>query len=146
MYSRLSDVSLTTTLVNTQAVEEKEGKEEETNINAPAKPKKPSKKYFAMRRFDTSHQSEVGDYSADLEGVEEGSGSAKEGILKSASKSSRLSRYFPLKSRSSKKEEDVEEEEEGGTDGTGSVFPWVTGLNRFTVVPLCLVEKHCYSD
>lgn len=131
MYSRLSDISLTTTLVNTQAVEEKEGKgrEEETNINAPAQPKKPSKKYFTMHHFDTSHQSEVGDYSANLEGVEEGGGSGKEGTLKSASKSSHLSRYLPLKGRSSKKEEEVEEEEEGGTDGTGSV----TGLNRFTV-------------
>ena len=119
-YSRLSDVSLSTTLVNNQALEEKEAEEEETGTSAFAKLKNPSKS-FAMRRFGSSHQVEPSDYCAYSESMEEGNGSNRKRTLKSPSKSSRLSRYLTLKGRNSEKEVE-DKKEEGSTDGTGNDF------------------------
>lgn len=119
-YSRLSDVSLSTTLVNSQALEEKEAEVEETGASAFAKLKNPSK-YFAMHRFGSSRRVEPSDYSAYLESMEEANGSDRKSALKSPSKSSRLSRYLTLKGRSPEKEVE-EEKEEGSTDGTGNDF------------------------
>lgn len=105
--------------MNAEAVQEKEGKEEETSMSVVEKRKKPSK-YLIKHSIGSSHHVEDGDYSAFSEDMEEGSWNGKEGTVESASKSSRLSRYLTLKGRSPKEEE---EEEEGGSDGTGNGCP-----------------------
>ena len=140
-YSRLSDVSLSTTLVNSEALEEKEAEDEETSTSAFAKLKNRSK-YFAMRRFGSSHRVEPSDYSAYLESVEEGNGSDRKSTPKSASKSSRPSRYLTLKGRST--EEVEEKKEEGSTDGTGNDFQVD---DRLCEVSLCWVTcfNSCWS-